>query len=82
VLFVCSAARLFGLANGLYVLLLGTGVATVTFALLIVEGVLGWHFFSVFELPLHGGQSSRTYARADQNPVQCSHHDGEQNCSR
>ena len=47
---VCSAAGLFGLANGLYVLLLGNGVATVTFVLLIVEGVLGWYFFSVFVL--------------------------------
>ena len=47
---MCSAAGLFGLANGLYVLLLGTGVATVTFVLVIIEGVLGWYFFSVFVL--------------------------------
>ena len=47
---ICLAAGLFGLANGLYVLLLGTGVATVTFVLVIIEGVLGWYFFSVFVL--------------------------------
>jgi hypothetical protein len=45
----CSAG-LAGLANGLYVLLLGNGAAKVTFALLIIEGVLGWFFFSVFVL--------------------------------
>ncbi|BDA51145.1 hypothetical protein COCOBI_18-0200 [Coccomyxa sp. Obi] len=39
-----------GLANSLYVLLLGIGVPAVTFVLLIVEGVLGWFFFSVFVL--------------------------------
>ncbi|CAL8466471.1 g6007 [Coccomyxa elongata] len=39
-----------GLANSLYVLLLGIGSSAVTFVLLIVEGVLGWFFFSVFVL--------------------------------
>lgn len=46
----CSLAGLLGLANGLTVLLLGNGVPMVTFALLIIEGVLGWFFFSVFVL--------------------------------
>lgn len=48
-----SATRftgLAGLANSLYVLLLGIGIPAVTFVLLIVEGVLGWFAFSVFVL--------------------------------
>lgn len=51
-----------GLANGLFVLLSGTGSSIVTLVLLAIEFALGWFFFCVFVLSAYPFMVTRAMA--------------------
>ena len=57
-----SSYGLAGLANALFVLLLGAGNSIVTLTLLAIEFALGWFFFSVFVLSAYPFMVARAVA--------------------